>query len=434
VRGVSPARLLSGTQWLVLALILAVFLVDGMDTQMMAVALPSLSQDWQLAPPVFAIALAMGHAGGAVGGALGGLLGDRIGRRNALIICAILFGVMSISLTLARDVWQLALLRVLCGLGLGGAVPPAIALLTEFFSPRLRSTVIALAFLCSPLGIATAGLLAATVMPWYGWQGLFLIAGLAPLALTVLLVLLLPVAASADTGHSPEGATERRTMRWRNPMRSVAGEVQGLGALRASSIGLFGGFFFAYAAMSFVLTWLPTMLTNHHFSLQRAGLGVSVWSVSGMVGIPLLGWAAGRRGVRYVATRTAWCGTLGACLIALSATLDASGALDSIAFYVSLGFTGALANGLMILLYSLAAENFPVELRSTGLGLAATAGRIGAIASAYFGGRALQLNGVASFFLVTAALLLSACVSFNLSGWKRSPSAAMLTSLVKRRV
>jgi AAHS family 4-hydroxybenzoate transporter-like MFS transporter len=193
VRGEQRAPLSpSALQARVILLVLALFFVDGIDVQMLAVALPALIAEWTVPASKFALALAIGHVGAAIGASIGGVLGDRIGRKSTIIGGALLFGITSVSLVLITNVSELVLLRFISGLGLGGCIPPAIALLTERFSARRRGTVVGLALLCTPFGIAAVGLLAAIVIPAHGWRTLFVIAGALPVGLALTMMTLLP--------------------------------------------------------------------------------------------------------------------------------------------------------------------------------------------------------------------------------------------------
>ncbi|HUI59134.1 MAG TPA: MFS transporter [Steroidobacteraceae bacterium] len=404
-------------RWLVLALVLAVFLVDGMDTQMIAVAVPALAREWHLSASAFALALALGHAGAAAGGTMGGVLGDRIGARGAVIACAILFGVLSLCMTVVHDLRLLELLRLVCGLGLGGAIAPALAMLTNFFSAQRRGLVISLAFLCSPFGISAAGLLAAYVMPVHGWRALFVIAGVTPLALAALLPLLIPAASAGDAtrgGAGPGAGMSQRLARWWQSMNAPGSSVG-----PAAPIGLFIGIVFIYATMSLVLSWLPSLLTAHGMAMHDAGIAISVWSASGIVGVPTAGWAAGRWGARRVATVAAVSSIVCAAIIALGVSAQAGAPVAGVGFYAPLAVTGAMTNALIILMYALGAELFPAEVRSTGLGLASTSGRSGSIVMTYIGGRIMELISVPAFFAITAGLLLMACLGFNLGRFRR---------------
>ena len=76
----------------------------------------------------FTTALAIGPFGMMVGGLAGGLAGDRFGRRPTLIGCVVLFGALTLMMALVESVVALSLLRLLAGIGLGGAMPNAATL------------------------------------------------------------------------------------------------------------------------------------------------------------------------------------------------------------------------------------------------------------------------------------------------------------------
>lgn len=393
----------SRVQLLVLAPVLALFLIDGIDMQMLAVAVPSIATAWRIPATQFAVALALGHVGGAFGGTLGGALGDRIGRKRAIVGCAVLFGLLSVSLGFASRVEHLMVLRLFAGLGLGGCIPAAIALLTEQFPPRQRAMVIALAFLCTPLGIGSAGLMAAALIPSDGWQGLFFAAGGLSLVLVVGMQSLLPAAppiVPAASGH-------------RVPRRRPALPP----GFALAAVGLCCGFFFVYVAVSIVLSWLPTELAGQGFSLGASGRALSAWSFGGMLGIPLAGWAGGRWGARRLAAITSLAGAAAALVIALTSLVGTTMASDSLAFDGLLALTGNMVNATIILYFTVAAETFPTAIRATGVGLAATAGRIGAILGALLGGHAAQLAGLPGFFGAVAGLLLVALLAPRLA-WR----------------
>jgi AAHS family 4-hydroxybenzoate transporter-like MFS transporter len=75
-----------------------------------------------------------------------------------------------------------------------------------------------------------------------------------------------------------------------------------------------------------------------------------------------------------------------------------------------------MLNGLITALYAAATYVFPPAVRSTGVGTAAMAGRIGAISGALIGVRALKFDGLAGFFLATAAVLLIAALCLRTTG------------------
>src|SRR4029077_1835529 len=123
-------------RWTILAPLAIIF--DGFEIQILGVAIPSLVRRWHVARSAFGPVLALGLAGMAVGSPVAGYVGDRFGRRTALIGCVSLFGLATIASSFVGGVVGLAVLRVLTGMGAGGALPNAAALAAEFAPLRRR--------------------------------------------------------------------------------------------------------------------------------------------------------------------------------------------------------------------------------------------------------------------------------------------------------
>jgi AAHS family 4-hydroxybenzoate transporter-like MFS transporter len=176
---------------LVLGTALAIIL-DGLDNQVLGAAVPALMREWSLPRPAFASVLASGMLGMMVGGALGGLIGDRVGRRTALIGSVLAFGILTVFVSFGNSIGVLGVLRFFAGLGLGGAMPNAAALSSEYVPRRHRALAVTLTIVCIPLGGTLAGLMGAVILPRYGWRMLFLVGGIVPLVLAAILWRVLP--------------------------------------------------------------------------------------------------------------------------------------------------------------------------------------------------------------------------------------------------
>jgi MFS transporter, AAHS family, 4-hydroxybenzoate transporter len=92
----------------------------------------------------------------------------------------------------AGSVWVLGLLRFIAGLGLGGAMPNAAALASEYVPRRQRPFAVSLTIVCVPLGGMFAAFMSARVIPAYGWRAIFLAGGLAPIVIGLALIKVLP--------------------------------------------------------------------------------------------------------------------------------------------------------------------------------------------------------------------------------------------------
>src|SRR5437868_1719647 len=180
-------------------------ILDGVDNQLLGNAVPLLMKEWSLGRGAFSTVLALSPFGMMIGGAAGGILGDRIGRRSALLLSVISFAVLTLAISTVNGLMMLGALRFLAGLGLGGAMPNAAALASEYVPRRQRPFAVTLTIVCIPLGGTLAAFLSARVLPAYGWRMLFVLGGIIPIVLAVLLFRVLP--------ESPRFLASRRE-RW----------------------------------------------------------------------------------------------------------------------------------------------------------------------------------------------------------------------------
>ena len=163
---VDVAGLLDGSSWstyqkLLTGLAALAVIFDGFDIQILGFAIPSLIREWHVVRSDFGPVLAMGLAGMAVGGPLSGYCGDRFGRRTALTGCVAIFGLATVATAFVHGFAGLTVLRVITGMGTGGALPNASTLAAEFAPLRRRPAAVKLTLVCFPLGGMLGGLLAA---------------------------------------------------------------------------------------------------------------------------------------------------------------------------------------------------------------------------------------------------------------------------------
>jgi AAHS family 4-hydroxybenzoate transporter-like MFS transporter len=118
-----------------LGLCAAVVFMDGFDAQAIGYVAPSLSQAWQLAPGALGPVFGAGLFGIMLGALAGGPAADYLGRRRVIIFAALFFGICSLVTAVVKDVQQLLIIRFITGVGLGAAMPNAIALISEY-SPK----------------------------------------------------------------------------------------------------------------------------------------------------------------------------------------------------------------------------------------------------------------------------------------------------------
>lgn len=409
-------------QKLVVLLIVLVFIMDGVANTVLPVAIPALMKEWGLSRDPFKFVVGAGLLGVAVGAVLGGYLCDKFGRRRALIGCVVLFGSMTALSSLVANIEQLMLVRVLDGLGIGGAIPAGMALLFESMPVRRRSIAIAASMVGIPLGGFLAGGLASLVLESHGWHTLFLLGGLGPLLLAAVLAALLPDSPAHLALH-PERSDELRRLMARYghefaPGTPFVGEGRTGPKARLrdlfntefcrSTVLLWSAFFFCFISSYSMFSWGPVMMMGQGLSPKTMGLGISVFNVGGVVGGLASGWVLQRFGSRLAFLLYCGGGMVSAMCCAVAFQYNAQVAAFTMPSLVAFGFFTA---GLLNLTYTMGANLYPPYIKGTGLGAGAGIGRIGAVVSAFAGVAALNLGAAMGFFVVITIALFITLVS-----------------------
>jgi AAHS family 4-hydroxybenzoate transporter-like MFS transporter len=417
----------SARQKLFLLLVGSAIIFDGFDNQALGLAAPAIIRDWGVSKEMLAPILAIGQLGMLLGTAFGGALGDRFGRKAALLLSVLVFGLATTAMSLADNITTLGILRLVAGLGLGGALPNAAAYISEYSPVRSRSFAVTASIVCVPLGGVIGGLIAAQLLPVAGWRSLFFIAGCFPVVLALLLSLILPESARFVLSRHGDGPKLRTVLRKAGIaapagvmlVDPTAGDVAAKAPiqqilssqLRRDTILLWTAFGFCLMGIYAGFSWLPTMLSESGFGLAASSRGLMAFNLGGVIAALISAWMIAFMGSRLPMV-----------------TMAVLGAISSIAIYLfplspdhpefltilTLALLGGFVNGVQTTLYALAAHIYPVAARATGVGAASSVGRIGAIISSFAGASILTALGPGGFYIlmtismvVTAAALMA---------------------------
>ena len=403
----------------------AVLFLDGFDTQAIGFVAPALAKEWSLPRGALGPVFSAGLFGLMIGALLFGPLADRVGRKKIIIFSTIAFGIGALATAFVQDVNTLLAIRFLTGLGLGGAMPNGIALTAEFNPRRRRATMVMIMFCGFSVGAALGGLLAAAMIPAFGWRSVFVVGGLAPLLLAPVLASRLPesVRFLALAG----GANERvaQLLALVNPAAVFAPgtrfvvhepELTGIPVQHLFTSGrtlatllLWVVFFMSLLDLYFLANWLPTVLNDLGASVSAAAVIGSMLQVGGVVGALALGSIIDRFSFRALAL---------VYFIAVFA-VGAIGQLGHSVIFVTMAIfaAGFCIVGGQIAANALAAGYYPTSVRATGVGWALGIGRVGSIVGPLVGGVLLTMKWSAGEVFITAAVaaLCAALASFFLS-------------------
>ena len=406
----------------VIALCAFVAMLDGLDLQSIGLAAPAMGGELHIAPQAFGPVFSAALAGLALGAFLFGPVADRAGRKRVLVGATFCFGFFTLATAYAGSLPELLACRFLAGVGLGGAMPSFISLTSEYVPKARRAAVVSLLWAGFPLGGVVGGLLGSRIIPAYGWQSIFVVGGVLPILLSMLLAIALPESVSflVATGKSEDriGRTLRRIF----PDVSTAGEIRFEFvkeiAPRATVLQLFrsgraavtlllwASFFFAFMILVTNSSWSPILLRRVGIAAEQSALALALFNFGSLFGSAAAGMLLNRFGTLRVLPPTLTLGALAYATVGWSAP-----SLDAV--MIAQGLFGLLLGCASSGLIALSAIYYPVAIRSTGVGWATGIGRLGSVAGPLAVGQMVgaQWDVPTIFLTVGGSVLIGAAAS-----------------------
>ena len=335
-------------------------MAEGFDIQSMGVAAPAMGPALHLTRAQLGPAFSASVVGLLVGAVVLGRLADRIGRKRTLILSLVIFGVFSLATARAWSLNSLLVIRVLAGLGLGGAMPNLIALCAEAVAPDRRARRVTEVTAGMSFGAGIAGVVAFGL----GWRSIFEVGGAAPLLLTVLMAVSLPESRRFIAAHDLESNAHA-------PLSGFAATLFG-GGRAATTALLWAASFGSLLSLYLLLNWLPTLMAAKGVSKPDASLISVLFNAGGAIGV--LSLAALLDRPRRAGTVAIWYACLAVSIVALALVGASMGQAGAAGFVV-----GVFVSSAPLMLYGLAPTFYEVVVRGTGTGAMVAFGRIGAI-------------------------------------------------------
>ncbi len=420
-----------------------VTLLDGFDLTVIGVTLPKIREFLNATPSALGLAVGAGQFGPLVGAIVLGMLADRVGRKRMLYISALIFGVFTWLTSYVTSVEQLALLRLLAGIGLGGAVPNALSFGCEYAPSRARATLTTMMYAGMAVGSIIGGLSGAFLMPAYGWQSLFVVGGITPIGIAIIIALLLPESLEFLVRQGMDNVRIRAIVSKINPSLGADKEVQfysseeklpGIpvkhlftGGRAFTTVLLWILFLLSFFLLWFLLTWATTLLRQSGATVQQFSIAFACINFGSLVATITIG----RLMDKFNPFRTLTFAFILAFVSVVVFGFTAGSPFIIVAIVSTL--TGFFVIGGNSGLMALCTMSYPLDIRASGLGWAYAVGKIGSLLAPVTGGFLTGLKWSVPQICIThavAALLVTVCVVIL----KRHVAAAASQSAVSKSV
>ncbi|MEC0139963.1 MFS transporter [Paenibacillus macerans] len=367
------------------------WMFDAMDVGIISFIAAALAAEWSLTPEQTGFFTSINSVGMAFGAAVAGFMADKFGRKSVLLWTLLIFSAASGLSAAATGFAVLCVLRFIAGFGLGGELPVASTLVSESVPAKERGRAVVLLESFWAAGWIASALISYFVIPKWGWQAAFLIGAVPALyALYLRKSIQEPVRyreqAVGRKGQAPSFG-KRFASVWAGPHRR-------------STVMLWVLWFTVVFSYYGMFLWLPSVMVLKGFSLVKSFEYVLIMTLAQLPGYFTAAYFIEKFGRKFVlvlyllltAASAAWFGAA-----ASEGMLMAAGICLS---FFNLGAWGGM--------YAYTPELYPTSVRSTGVGLAASFGRIGGIIAPYLVGmlvaRHVAVGSIFWLFFVTIVI------------------------------
>lgn len=396
------------------------WLFDAMDTGLISFVLPILAKEWGLAPEQMGWIGSVGFIGMALGAVISGTIADRIGRKLVFSLTVILYSLATGACALSWNYESLMIFRFLVGFGLGGELPVAATLMTEYAPTRLRGRFIVLLESFWGLGWLAAACIAYLLIPQYGWQIAFFIGALPAVyvfmirlhmpesvrylisrnrireAQEIVLMLEKKLHVASKPFDKELSQVEKGTSTVAEPKFSSL--WSGMFARRTLMLWLaWFGINFSYYG---IFMWLPSIVFQQGFTVVKTFEYVLIMTLAQLPGYYCAAWLVDVIGRKYTLSLFLLISGVASYFFGNAATPGELLAWGATMSFFNLGAWGVL--------YTYTPELYPTAIRALGSGWAAGFGRIGSMIAPAMVGMMIGSNMSSSgIFMLFAGVFLA---------------------------
>ncbi|MFC2948716.1 MFS transporter [Virgibacillus sediminis] len=374
-----------------------IILFDGYDLAVYGTALPIIMEEWGLSAVQAGTIASYGLFGMVFGAIIFGILADRIGRKRVIIINVLLFSLFTLLCGFANSAMTFSIYRFIAGLGLGGIMPNIAALVSDYAPRTMKIKLVSSTLVSFAIGGALAPTVGVLLIEAFGWQSVFIVAGL-PLLTIPFLMKQLPEStgylirtgkkeqlfatlAKVSPGSTFKMTDEIEEVKLTQTKVPVAGLFKENRAI--STIGFWIAFFCALLMVYGLNTWLPKLMIESGYGLNSS-LGFLIGLQGGaIIGILALSNLCEKYGSKKVIIASYIAGAIALALLGFGGS--------TFYIFVLVAIAGAATTGSQVLIQAYVTSFYPSEMKSTGLGVASGIGRFGGMTGPILGGFLLTM-------------------------------------------
>jgi len=373
------------------------WMLDSFDVMLYSMVLSALMPALGMSPSTAGQLASLTLIASAAGGLLFGVIADRFGRTRALMASILIYSIFTAACGLAQNVAQLAVFRLLLGLGMGGEWASGAALVSETWPAEHRGKALGFMQSAWAVGFAAAAVVNALVLPRWGWRAVFFV-GVLPAFFTIWI-----------RRRVEEPAIWREA---RNTHRDARGRFRDIfrGSLARLTVAVtIMNAFTMFAWWGFNL-WLPGYLS---LPPDQGGVGLSVSVMSGMVFVMQIGMWFGYVTFGFVSDAIGRKRTYVVYLLTAAALILAYTATTIPLLLLALGPVVAFfATGYFSGFGAVTAEIYPTDIRATAQGFTYNIGRLASAVAPYAVGSLAQTHGFSTALSISAGAFLLAAATW----------------------
>jgi benzoate transport len=406
-------------QMLIIAITVGLNALDGFDVLSISFASPGIAKEWGIDRAVLGFVLSAELLGMALGSVFLGGLADKVGRRPTILGCLVVMALGMFMVTrstgmlgwlvtpiaalfdyqLDNRLGDLAVWRVITGLGIGGMLAAINAVAAEFSSRKRRDLSVAIMSIGYPVGAALGGFITSASLTLAEWRYVFEFGATVTLVFIPLVFFFVPESVHWLARKQPNGALEKINGTLKRLGHSAIAALPAVSAaVRKRSVadifapGLIGitllvtaAYFFHITTFYFIVKWVPKIVVDLGFAPSSAGNVLSWTNVGGASGGTIVGLLALRYSVKRITIAVMLVSTVMVVLFGRTPP-------DLVRLSMICAAAGFFTNGAITGMYAIFARAFPTHVRASGTGFAVGVGRGGSVLAPIIAGFLFQAD------------------------------------------